>query len=160
MNYCKQNIVKQKGLTLIELMITLAIIACIAFLALQNYNTLNRKNALITFKNQWISALQFAKIAAFRHAKGVYLAPLAKNKDWALGMALFDAQTHRLLYQWHWHYAQLQGKWLGFRSKENLYITPKLLNSAHNGQFIITDCVTNQIIKLTVNRLGRVYEDK
>jgi Tfp pilus assembly protein FimT len=147
---------KQQGISFLELCIVLAIVSGLFFFSVQNYAFLQRKNTLETFKNQFITAIHYARMAALSRRDGVYLTHLPGLTNWASGMALFDAKDDSLLYQWHWQYKTLQGQWMGFRSRDRVQISSHMQQAGSNGRFTIRDLVTQEKISLVLNRLGRV----
>lgn len=147
-----------RGISLIELIIALAIIALIASLSLPSLNVLIQKNQLENLSHDLKAALQFARLQAVLRGEKLCLNP---QHDWSSGMHLcVDNPEHRcrkngILYQWQWFYHGLQVDWRGFLSKNYLLFSPNMGSNTLNGVFYLRNQSAEK--KLVINRLGRVY---
>lgn len=145
----------QKGITLVELLFVLAIVACIGFFLMQDHGELHKKNEGLALQQNLATALRYAKITALAQGKEVYLAPL-KDKNWALGIALYTLRDKALLYQWHWKFPAWKVSWQGFHADDYLIIAASPQNAASNGRFVIVHNFSQEKLSLSVNRLGRL----
>lgn len=147
---------RQKGISFIELIFTLAIIACIAIFAMQDHSALHKKNEVIVLKENLATALRYAKISAMTQGKAVYLVPL-NPKNWADGIAMVTSKDKIQLYQWEWKYSAWEISWQGFHTENYLTVAANPQHSASNGRFILVHKISRETISLSVNRLGRIY---
>ena len=153
-----------KGLTLIELLISLSILAVLFCFAYPLTPSLYGKNQLQVVCADIKNAVLFAKLQAQLRGERLILAPVSETCNWALGMRLFvDNPKHRytsedsLLREWHWHTNGLQIRWRGFFSTDYLLFAQDMNHNAVNGSFLIQNSV--QRITLFVNRLGRIRSE-
>ena len=152
------------GLTLIELLVSLSVLAILVCCSFSFSPSLYKKNQLQRVTDDIKSAIRFAKMQALLTGDIVALTPIATTGGWSEGMLLFvDNVKHRyvsggtLLHQWRWTLSGIQVSWHGFQSGNYLLFTPDISSSTVNGEFIITNHIQQQVI-LVVNRLGRVKE--
>jgi type IV fimbrial biogenesis protein FimT len=147
-----------KGISLIELIIALTLIALVASLGFPALNALIQKNRLDNLSHDLKAALQFARLQAVLRGEKLCLSPL---HDWSNGMHLcVDNPKHRcqkrgILYQWRWFYHGFQIDWRGFLSKNYLLFSPDMGSNTLNGVFYLRNQQAEK--KLVINRLGRVY---
>lgn len=78
---------RAQGFTLMELMVTLAVLAVILGLAVPSFATLVRRNRLVAAANELVAAAQLARIEAVRRNRPVTLCPstdgvLCGGNDW------------------------------------------------------------------------------
>lgn len=83
-----------KGFTLIELMVTIAIVAILASLAAPSFNTLATAQALRSASSELHISLLQARSEALRTNRNVYVVPVsatdpATTTDWAAGWTIF-----------------------------------------------------------------------
>lgn len=83
-----------KGFTLIELMVTIAIVAILASLAAPSFNTLATAQALRSASSELHISLLQARSEALRTNRNVYVVPVsatdpATTTDWAAGWTVF-----------------------------------------------------------------------
>ncbi|GAB1407093.1 hypothetical protein MASR1M8_10120 [Thermomonas brevis] len=64
-----------KGFTLVELMVTVAVLAIVATLAVPSFNNLIRGNRLVSSANEMVTLLQTARAAAIGHRARVLVCP-------------------------------------------------------------------------------------
>lgn len=152
------------GVTLIELLVCLAIMGMIGWLAMPFSPSFYQKNQLHVIVDEMKSAIRYAKLQAIIRGKYVILTPKADLNNWSSGMALYmeNATAHpwstsrgELIYEWTWPSTGTHIVWHGFQSNDYLRFAPELSQSAVNGSFLI-DINHQHQIKLMVNRLGRV----
>lgn len=78
-----------KGFTLVELMIVLAIAAILAGVAVPSFQSLIRDNALTSEANQFVSAIHFARSEALKRSNSVTLTANTTGK-WQYGWSVGD----------------------------------------------------------------------
>lgn len=79
---------KYKGFTLIELMITVAIMSIMLTVGLPSFQSIIASSRLTSSANAMISALQLARSEALKQHKTVIIAP-QKDKGWSDGWGVF-----------------------------------------------------------------------
>lgn len=77
---------KQKGFTLIELMLVLAVLGVVAAFAVPNFNTTVKNNQLRSTTDSFYTAMRFARAESIRASKGLAIVPIAN--DWKNGMQI------------------------------------------------------------------------
>ena len=83
--------VNEKGFTLVELLIVIAIVAILAVVAVPNFRETMQRNRMVANTNEFISAIQFARAEAIRRGGQINLTP-ANGSDWPSGLVVyFDA---------------------------------------------------------------------
>ena len=154
------------GMTLIELLVSLSLLAILLFFSLPFAPSLYNKNQLQVVTDEVSSAIHFAKIQALLTGDVLVLSPLSGGRnDWSHGMLLFvDNPKHqymsddKLLHEWHWNSNVVRVFWHGFQSDEYVLFAADISHSTTNGYFIIKN--DTKQLKLVVNRLGRVKKSK
>jgi type IV fimbrial biogenesis protein FimT len=87
---------RSTGFTLVELMVTVAVLAIVAALAVPSFTTIMHRNRLTTAANEMVGALQGARMEAIRRNRRAVLCPstdgLACNgDDWTRLIVFVDA---------------------------------------------------------------------
>lgn len=80
----KQN----SGFTLVELMITVALVGVIAALAVPSFATMIANNRLATASNDVVGVLNYARSEAVKRGRSVIVDP-TDGSDWANGMSVW-----------------------------------------------------------------------
>lgn len=86
---------RMKGFTLVELMVTLAVLGVLAVFALPGIGELLRNNRLATQSNDVVSMLAYARAEAMRRGARIAVCPSANGTDcsggpnWGVGMIVF-----------------------------------------------------------------------
>ena len=150
------------GFTLIELVISLSIVATVLIFTIPFASSLHQKNQLQTRQDEIKAAIRFAKTQAQTIGKNLILTPLPNSNNWSKGMQLFiDNPKHRytpdatILHEWQWNSSNVQMSWHGFQSNHYLLLAADSSRNATNGYFLI-QANSQRPVKLVVNRLGRV----
>ena len=152
----------ENGLTLIELLISLSLLAIVLCFSLPLAPTLYKKNQLQLLSDELSGAIHFAKIQALVTGDVLALTRLPGTTDWSSGMMLFvdNAKHHytpdvKLLHEWHWSFVGMDVSWHGFQSDDYLLFATDISHNTVNGYFLITTPLQPKV-KLVVNRLGRI----
>ncbi len=89
--------VNQKGFTLVELLIVIAIVAILAVVAVPNFRETMQRNRMVANTNEFISAIQLARAEAIRRGGQIILAP-DDGTNWPSGLVVyFDADGDNTL---------------------------------------------------------------
>ena len=85
---------RQRGFTLIELMITLAIAAILLTVGVPSFQEMMRNNRAATQANEILTALNFARSEAVKRGQNVLLCPstnqtTCSGENWAVGWLVF-----------------------------------------------------------------------
>lgn len=87
-----------EGVTLIELIITLAIIGIITFIGVPSFNNTIRSNRLATSANELVSSLELARNEAIERNRRVVVRTTDANGFWENGWQVFvDADSDNIL---------------------------------------------------------------
>lgn len=84
------------GFTLVELMVTLAVVAILATIGVPSYQTLVNNNRLTTQANSLVSAMNFARSEAIKRSQSVTVADSNGDTAWAGGWVVRDANGNIL----------------------------------------------------------------
>lgn len=79
---------RASGFTLIELIVTLAIVSVLILFAVPNFTETTGRNRLAAGANEILGALQFARTEALRRSGNVALGPV-DGADWGNGMVVY-----------------------------------------------------------------------
>ena len=73
-----------RGFTLLELMVTIAVLAILTTIAVPNFRDLIQNNRVTTQANELVSALTFARTEAVKRGRNVEVAVAAANPGWTV----------------------------------------------------------------------------
>lgn len=154
------KIKSSKGYTLLELLITLTLIACLLFVSVTAYTYLSGKNEQQVLIDEITTAVQFARIQALIQKNSVSLAPLDVSLNWSKGMVVnvWSTKTNKFekINQWQWNHPHWHLAWTGARFSDKVIFSNNPVSAMSNGHFTLTNVQTRQKIVLTLNRLGRI----
>ena len=80
----------QRGFTLIELMVVLAVIAILAMIGIPGFQTILQNSRMTSATNSLLSALQYARSEAVTQRAAVTVTPL-DGADWASGALIMKS---------------------------------------------------------------------
>ncbi len=78
----------QRGFTLIEMMVTLALVAVLMMVAVPNFTAFQRNSELTSVANNIVGAMNTARTEAMKRNTNALVAPITSN-DWAGGWRVF-----------------------------------------------------------------------
>lgn len=88
---------REKGFTLIELMVTIAVAAILMMVGVPSFVAFHRNSQLTSAANSFIAALNAARGEAMKRGRQAVVVPRADN-DWATGWTVFvDTDNNRKL---------------------------------------------------------------
>ena len=95
---------KQSGFTLLELMITIAILAVLVGLGLPSFQETIRTNRVASITNDLVGAFQLARSEAIRRGRDVWVCPSSNQAScggtWAQGWIVWDQQADEVIRVW------------------------------------------------------------
>ncbi len=152
------NFKTTQGLTLIELLLTIAILGLILWFSLPLSSSFYQKIQLQVIENEIKSAIRFAKTQALISGYPILLRTIDGSKGLTVcvdNMKHQCAPDDSTLQEWHWSYDGIDVDWSGFQSKQYLIFSADESKNAVNGYFSIK-YKGRLVTKITLNRLGRV----
>ncbi|WP_225316912.1 GspH/FimT family pseudopilin [Legionella longbeachae] len=151
---------KATGFTLLELIITMTLFACLLIMGVSSYSYFLRKNEQQIIIDELRNAIRYAKLQAMINGNSVFLIPLDVSLNWAKGMTLnfMNRQTNQveLIYQWQWSHPHWSLHWTGVSSNNKIIFSNNPTQAMSNGHFSLININTHEKITLTLNRLGRI----
>lgn len=81
---------RQRGFTLVELMVTLALMAILVGIAVPSFSTMIANNRIATQTNELVGALNLARSEAVRRGQGVSIRSTAAGIEFATGWRIFN----------------------------------------------------------------------
>jgi len=155
-------VLKLRAFTLIELLLSLSILATILFFTIPFESSLHQKNQVQVIQDGIKGAVRYAKTQALISGSNIILTPLQNTNDWSDGMLLcMDNAKHRcipddkLIHEWHWLSPGIHVGWRGFQSRHYLLFSADASQNAVNGSFTIKSN-SKYAVKLVINKLGRI----
>lgn len=79
------NIYVQRGFTIIELMMTVALMAVMVTLAIPSFGSMVKQNRLSTQTNTILSSINYARSETINQNNDVLIAPITAGTDWSGG---------------------------------------------------------------------------
>ncbi|KGP64445.1 pilus assembly protein [Legionella norrlandica] len=151
---------KSKGFTLIEIVVTLAILSGLLFIGTKSLFSITQKNERQVLIDNIKTAIQYSKIQAISLGAPLHLTPLNSNENWSNGMALLKlneaSKKMELIYQWQWNSKHWNIDWHGVDSTNKITLSNNLAHAISNGKFILDNRLTHEKVTITLNRFGRV----
>ncbi|MFT4058253.1 MAG: prepilin-type N-terminal cleavage/methylation domain-containing protein [Legionella sp.] len=151
---------KNKGFTLLELVITMTLLILLTTLSIASYSYLVRNNEQQTIIDELSSAVQYAKMQALILGKSVILQPVDDSLDWSHGLLLttWSSKQHQseILHQWQWYHPQWQLTWIGAHSDNKILFSDNPMHAISNGHFNLMNISTAKNKIIILNRLGRI----
>ncbi|HAT1738374.1 TPA: GspH/FimT family protein [Legionella pneumophila] len=154
------QLMKITGFTLLETMLTLALLLGLLLLGSWSFFSLIQSNERESLVNSIKTAIQYSKIQAIHLGHPIYLLPFGSNENWSRGMVLAKlnrkSNKTELIYQWQWSSNSWNINWKGVDSNHRIIISNIPNRAMSNGKFILNNRRTNEKIVVTLNKLGRV----
>ena len=163
-----EDFVQQKGITLIEMLVVLMIVAMVLVMATPMYDHHRARIDAETSMAQLQTAIQMARLSALSYGVPVTLCPSQDKEhcqgDWSQGLMVFTdpEQAHQMTKESHVlrvFQLNLPRAQLSLRAfPESHYVTflPRGYNHRQNGTFYYTDRQVGIYQRLIINRMGRV----
>lgn len=168
-----------KGLSLIELMMTLAIVGVLAALAMPSFRDIANANRAVSMANELVAALNFARSEAVKRGVTVSVCKTADpdaaspacgtSGDWTSGWQIFtdsgalggvDGADSRLrVKQPSWKGGSIVGD-ANFSNYVAYLPSGVSQGGSGSGGGNLTICVGNIQYKVVVNSTGRIHVDK
>lgn len=150
------------GYTLLELLITLALISILLVGITSGYKYFRYKNSADSMERIIISMIDYARILSMSGQQSILMTAL--DNDWNKGVRIckyisdLDCQDdENLLMEHQWSSLNTNVHWHGFQSSTYLLFKTTPLEMAVNGYFMVS--VGDYSFRLIVNRLGSVRKD-
>lgn len=162
---------KEKGMTLIELLITSSIIASLITIAIPGFQRLKMQQQSYRVYSELVSALNFTRSTAITKKVTTTLCPNHENiecgKDWANGILIFtdrnqngkyDDKSDEILKVTEKPHHSYSLKWSSFGNRPFIRYTPLGHTLNQNGTFIYCPENGNSLYAraVIVNRTGRI----
>jgi Tfp pilus assembly protein FimT len=151
---------KIKGITLLELLVTMLLLFALSIIAIGSYSSLMQKNEQQVIIDELKKAVHFAKIQAIIRGTPVTLAPLDNSTNWADGVILRalnkKSNEKELIYQWQWHHPHWRLDWTGVNALNKISFSNNPTHAISNGRFTLISTQNNQHVAIVLNRLGRI----
>ncbi|WP_339511538.1 GspH/FimT family pseudopilin [Pseudomonas sp. RL_15y_Pfl2_60] len=165
------NIKQQQGLSLLELLITLAVLAIALSLSLPGLQRMQQANALSSFSAELVHFIRFTRHQALAKGKRITMCPLDESqtctKVWAKQISVFeDLDGNRKLDPKDTLMkvldipARIELKWRGVGAGKSLHFNGRGITSISNGTFRLGVTGSEQMRHVIVSRLGKVKTRK
>jgi len=149
-----------KGLSLIESLVTLVLIASFFVISISFSTHLKEKNELNSILDSLQAAIRYAKITAVTKRGEVSLSPKDSSKDWSIGLILSycnkTIQRTEILYEWQWKYPGWEVTWVGASPKNQINFSNNPIHAMSNGRFVLTNQRSREKRVVVLNKLGRL----
>lgn len=161
------HIKKQHGLSLLELLITLAVFAIVLSISVPGLQDLQRTNTLSSFSSELAHFIRFTRYQALANGKRTTMCPLDKShnctKLWQQEISIFeDLNGNRKLDPQDTLMKvlnipqQIDLNWRGVGGGRSLHFNGRGLTSISNGTFRIGVENSEKMRHVIVSRLGKV----
>ena len=150
---------KLNGFTLIEVLVTLVLLAVLTLISFNSASFLRHKNERQIIIDELSTAIQYAKIQAISLGHPVSLTALDNELNWSKGMLLTQDNSKKdktILYQWQWHHPRWNIVWSGANVSQKIIFSNNPVSAISNGKFVIFDPYTKEQVVIILNRLGRI----
>ncbi|MGV8844278.1 MAG: GspH/FimT family protein [Pseudomonas sp.] len=147
----------QRAFSLIELLITLTLLALLASIALPNFSGWVERNRIETLRNLLQTQINHARASSVLHNRDVVVCGSSDGQNcdnrWDMGWLLHYFGTEKLLSQ-HRLTAQDQLQWKGFNKKIRFHSNGTAPGG--NGRFYFCNNQNEVILQMVLNRQGRL----
>lgn len=151
---------RAKGFTLLELIMALAMSACLYTIGVMSYSYFVQRNEQRVILDELKSVIEYAKMQALILGEPVYLIPLDASLNWSKGVALntWNRKANNMVmhYQWQWNFHRWDLVWNGAYSANKIIFSPNPVSAISNGRFSLTNQDTHKKTEIILNRLGRI----
>ncbi|WP_089359955.1 GspH/FimT family pseudopilin [Pseudomonas segetis] len=161
------HIKQQQGLSLLELLITLVVLAIILSISLPGLQRIQQANALSSFSAELVNFIRFTRHQALARGKRITMCPLDESQNctkvWAKQISVFeDLDGNRKLDPKDRLMKvleipdQIDLNWRGVGAGKSLHFNGRGITSISNGTFRLGVKKNEQRRHVIVSRLGKV----
>jgi len=147
----------QRAFSLIELLITLTLLALLASIALPNFSGLVERNRIKALRNLLQTQINHARASSVLHNRDVVVCGSSDGQNcdnrWDTGWLLHFSDTEELLSQ-HRLSTQDRLRWAGFNKKIRFHGNGTAPGG--NGRFYFCNNQNEVVLQMVLNRQGRL----